>query len=60
MAAHFEPVMNANSRLESPPPTRLTAFGGYSKVASYDMLCEQLQYSNLVKHVQDNIVRSKA
>ena len=51
MAAHFEPVVNANYRLVAPPPTRRTAIGGYPKVASYDMLGEQLHYSNPVKHV---------
>ena len=38
MAAHFEPVVNANCRLIAPPPTRRTAIGWYPKVASYDML----------------------
>ena len=50
MAAHFEPVVNANYRLVAPPPTRRIAIGGYPKVASYDMLGEQLHYSNPVKH----------
>ena len=50
MAAHFEPVVNANYRLVAPPPTRRTAIGGYPKVASYDILGEQLHYSNPVKH----------
>ena len=50
MAAHFEPVVDANCRLVYPPPTRWTAIGGYPKVASYDMLGEQLHYSNPVKH----------
>ena len=31
-----------------PPPTRWTAIGGYPKVASYDMLSEQLHYANPV------------
>ena len=42
--------MNANCRLVAPPPTRRTAIGEYPKVASYDMLGEQLHYSNPVKH----------
>ena len=46
MAAHFEPVVNANCRLVASPPTRRTAIGGYPKVASYDMLGKQLYYSN--------------
>ena len=50
MAAHFEPVVDANCRLVAPPLTRQTAIGGYPKVASYDMLGEQLHYSNPVKH----------
>ena len=50
MVAHFEPVVDANCRLVDPPPTRQTAIGGYPKVASYDMLGEQLHYSNPVKH----------
>ena len=50
MAARFEPVVDANCRLVAPPPTRRTAIGGYPKVASYDMLGEQLHYSNPVKH----------
>ena len=50
MAAHFEPVVNANYKLVAPTPTRRTAIGGYPKVASYDMLGEQLRYSNPVKH----------
>ena len=40
----FEPVMDANCRLVAPPPTRRTAIGGYPKVASYDMLGEQLHH----------------
>ena len=48
-AAHFEPVVDANCRLVAPPPRR-TAIGGYPKVAFYDMLGEQLHYSNPVKH----------
>ena len=56
MAAHFEPVVNANYRLVAPPPTRRTVIGGYPKVASYDMLGEQLYYSNPVKHgYADNV-----
>ena len=51
MAAHFEPVVNANCRLVAPPPTRRTAIGGYPKVASDDMLDEQLHYFNPVKQV---------
>ena len=47
MAAHFEPVMKANYSLVAPPPTRRTAIGGYTKVASYDLLGEQLHNSNL-------------
>ena len=50
MAAHFEPVVDANRRLVAPSPTRRTAIGWYPKVASYDMLSEQLHYSNPVKH----------
>ena len=50
VAAHFEPVVDANCQLVAPPPTRWTAIGGYSKVASYNMLGEQLHYSNSVKH----------
>ena len=50
VAAHFKPVLNENCRLVAPPPTRRTAVGGYPKVASYDMLGEQLHYSNPVKH----------
>ena len=50
VAAHFEPVVNTNCRLVAPPPTRRTAIGGYPKVASYDMLGEQLHYCNPVKH----------
>ena len=57
MAAHFEPVVDANCRLVAPPPTRGTAIGGYPKVASYDMLGKQLHYSNPVKHGENqNIV----
>ena len=40
----------ANCRLVAPPPTSRTAIGGYPKVASYDMLGEQLHYSNPVTH----------
>ena len=50
MAAHFEPVVNANYRLVAPPPTRRTAIGEYPQVASYDMLSEQLHYSIPVQH----------
>ena len=50
MAAHFEPVVDANCRLVAPPPTRQTDIGGYPKVAFYDMLSEQLHYFNPVKH----------
>ena len=46
MAAHFEPVVDANCRLAAPPPTRRTAIGGYPKVASYDMLGGQLGGQN--------------
>ena len=49
MAAHFEPIVDANCRLVAPPPTRRSAIGGYPKVASYDMLGEQLHYSNPAK-----------
>ena len=48
MAAHFEPVVNANRRLVA-PPSRRTAIGGYPKIAFYDMLGEQLHYSYPVK-----------
>ena len=51
MADHFEPVMNVNYRLVTPPTTRRTAIGGYPKVTSYDMLAKQLHCSNPVKHV---------
>ena len=54
MAAHFEPVVDANCRLVAPPPTRRTAIGGYPKVAFYDMLGEQLHYSNPVKPSSPN------
>ena len=50
VAFHFEPVMNANYRLVAPPPTRWTAIGGYPRVASYNMLGDQLHNSNPVKH----------
>ena len=50
MAAHFEPVVDANCQLVAPPPTRRTAIGGYPEVAFYDMLGEQVHYSNPVKH----------
>ena len=50
MAAHFEPVVSANCRLVTPSPSKRTATGGYPKVASYDVLGEQLHYSNSVKH----------
>ena len=50
MEAHFEPVVNAYCRLVAPPPTKRTGIGGYPKVASCDMLGEQLHYSNLMKH----------
>ena len=50
VAAHFEQVVDANCRLVAPPPTRRTAIDGYPKVAFYDMLSEQLHYSNPVKH----------
>ena len=59
MAAHFEPHVNANCRLVAPPPTRRTAIGGYLRVASYDMLGEQLHYSNPVKHGQSANVLSE-
>ena len=36
--------MNANYRMVAPPPRR-AAIGGYPKIASYDMLDEQLHYS---------------
>ena len=49
MAIDFEPVMNANYRLAAAPPAKRIAIGGYSKVASYDMLGEQLHHSNRVK-----------
>ena len=32
------------------PPLRRTAIGGYTKVASYDMLGKHLHCSNPVKH----------
>ena len=50
MAVHFEPVMNANNRLVAPPPTRRTAICGYLRVASYDMLGEQLDNCNPMKY----------
>ena len=43
VVAHFE-----NYCLVPPPLTKLTAIGGYPKVVSYDVLGEQLQYSNAV------------
>ena len=58
VAGHFEPVVDANCRLVAPPPTRRTAIGGYPKVASYDMLGEQLHYSNPVKHGYTKLCRS--
>ena len=51
MAAHFRPVINEKYRLVAPPPPMQTAIGGYSKVASYDLLAEQLQYSRLCRRV---------
>ena len=42
--------MDVNYRLIPPPLTRQTAIGGYPRVASYDMLGEQLHYSIPVKH----------
>ena len=48
VAAHFELVVNTNYRLVAPQPRR-TTIGGCPKVASYDMLGEQLQYSNWIK-----------
>ena len=56
MAAHFKPVVNANYRLVAPPPTRRTAIGGYPKVASYDMLGEQLHYSNPVEQGKETLL----
>ena len=56
MAAHFEPVVNANYRLVAPTSTRWTAIDGYPKIASYDMLGEQLHYSNPVKHGYGQII----
>ena len=50
MAAHFEPVVDANCGLVAPLPIRPSAIGWYPKVASYDMLGGQLHYSNPVKH----------
>ena len=49
LVAHFEQVMNANHRLVAPPPTRHTAIGGYSKVASEEVQGKQLHNFNLVK-----------
>ena len=46
VAAHLEPVMNANYRLAPPPPIRGTAIGGYPEVTSNDVLGEPLHYSN--------------
>ena len=43
-------LFSCSIRLVDPPPTRRTPIGGYPRVASYDMLGEQLHYSNLVKH----------
>ena len=48
MAAHFEPVVDANCRLVAPPPTKRTAIGGYPKVASYDMLGEHVIEGTIV------------
>ena len=56
VAAHFEPVMIANYWLVAQPPTRQTAIGRYSRVASYDMLGEQLYNSNPVKLAQGFLV----
>ena len=51
-AIHFKPHMHATYKLLAPAPTRCIAIGGYPKVVSYDMLGEQLYYSNPVKHGQ--------
>ena len=60
MAAHFEPVVNANCRLVAPPQTRRTAIGGYPKVASCDMLGEQLQYSKFdLFHCRSNNLKKR-
>ena len=56
MAAHFEPIVDANCRLVAPPPTRRTAIGGYPKVAFYDIVGDQLHYSNPVKHGGPTII----
>ena len=47
MTAHFEPV--SHELLVAPPPTRRTATGRYPRVASYDMLGEQLHNCNPAK-----------
>ena len=59
MAVHFKSVMNANYKLVVPPPTRQTAIGRCSKVASYEMQGEQLHHSNPVKH-GESLLKFKA
>ena len=56
MAAHFEPVVNANCRLVAPPPTRRTAIGGYPKVASYDMPATLLMEAPATAITQETLV----
>ena len=48
MAAHFALIMNANYRLVAQRPRR-TAISGCPRVASYDVLGEQLHNSNSAK-----------
>ena len=52
MAAYFKLVIDANYRLVVPPSTRRSAIGRSPRVASYDMLGEQLHYSNPLKYRQ--------
>ena len=46
---HFESVRKAKYRQVAPPLTRQTVVGGYTKVASYGMLSEQIHHSNPIK-----------
>ena len=50
MAVHFKPVMNANYGVLALTPTKYSTIGGYPQITLYDMLGEQLHYSNPVKH----------
>ena len=51
MASHSEPVVDANHRLVTPPPTRRTAIGGYQRVAAYEQPGEQLYNCKRVRHL---------